>query len=168
MADLDIVTLILSEHEAFRRDFEALESLTDTAELAQAWRSLADRLEVHASAEEVIFYPALLRKVDEAEEDTEHAIKDHNKIRSAAHSVDPHEVGTDEWWTAVHDARDENNEHLDEEEKDVLPPFREEVDSATRDELGTKWIGFHEQHENAKGLSGKEKDSEAYVEKHTP
>ncbi len=168
MADFDIVTLILTEHEAFRRDFEALESISDPAELGRAWTDLADRLEVHASGEEAVFYPAMLRKVDEAEEDTEHAVKDHNKIRSATSDVEPHEVGSDAWWEAVHHARDENNEHLDEEEQDVLPPFREEVDVAARDELGKKWLKFHEDHAQARGLSGEEKDPEDYVEEHTP
>ena len=49
MADFDIATLILSEHDAFRRAFSQIEQLTDPAELADRWRSLADQLEVHAA-----------------------------------------------------------------------------------------------------------------------
>jgi hypothetical protein len=122
---------------------------------------------VHASAEETIFYPALLTEVDDAEDDTEHAVKDHNEIRETTQAVGAHEVGSDAWWDAFRTAREATAEHLEEEEHDVLPPFRESVDDDTRGELGMRWLQFHEQHEDAEGLSGEEKDPAAYVEEHT-
>jgi len=164
MADLDITLLILSEHEAFRRAFAEIESLTDTGELASRWTELADQLEVHAAGEEEIFYPALLRKVDDSEDDTEHAIKDHNKIRDAVEGVARHEVGTDAWWEAFRHAREETVEHLEEEEHDVLPPFQQEVDEKKRTDLGMRWLKFHEDHDRARGLSGDKLDPEEYVE----
>jgi hypothetical protein len=164
MADFDITTLILSEHEAFRRAFAEIESLSDPGELQARWLKLADQLEVHAAGEEEIFYPALLRKVDDSEDDTEHAIKDHNKIRSAVEKVEPHEVASDAWWDAFRAAREETVEHLEEEEHDVLPPFQDEVDEKKRVDLGMRWLKFHEDHDRARGLSGDKVDPEEYVE----
>ena len=163
MAD-DITDLILAEHEEFRRAFAELDGLTDRAELARRWQELADHLEVHASAEEEVFYPEVLQDVDDSEGDTKHAIKDHNKIRDAARATGPHEVGTDAWWEAIRAAREETVEHLDEEESDVLPPFREQVDEETRRRLVDAWLAFHERHKRARGLSGEDKDPEEYVE----
>ena len=97
MADLDIAVLVLSEHEAFRRSFTQIESTEDAQEAGRLWRELADALEVHAAGEEAVFYPALLREVDDSEGDTEHAVKDHNEIREATAAVDEHEVGSDAW-----------------------------------------------------------------------
>jgi iron-sulfur cluster repair protein YtfE (RIC family) len=168
MADFDITTLILSEHEAFRRAFTEIESLSDPAELASRWSELADQLEVHAAGEEEIFYPALLRKVDDSEGDTEHAIKDHNKIRDAVDQVAPHEVASDAWWDAFRHAREETVEHLEEEEHDVLPPFQSEVDEDKRSEIGMRWLKFHEDHEAARGLSGDKLDPKEYVEENSP
>ncbi len=71
MADLDITLLILSEHDAFRRSFTDIDSLTDPTDLATKWRELSDSLEVHASGEEDVFYPQLLHRVDDSKEDTE-------------------------------------------------------------------------------------------------
>ena len=164
MADLDITSLILSEHELFRRAFAEIDGLTDTAEITRRWTELADQLEVHASGEEEVFYPELLHDVQDSEEDTEHAVKDHNKIREAVDAVAQHEVGTDAWWEAFRHAREETVEHLEEEEHDVLPPFRDEVDETTRVELGQRWLAFRDAHEGARGLSGETKDPEAYVE----
>jgi hemerythrin-like domain-containing protein len=168
VADFDITVLILSEHDAFRRAFTEIEQLEDVEQLSVRWRELADQLEVHAAGEEAVFYPALLHEVDESEGDTEHAVKDHNEIRETTQAVDDHEVGTDAWWEAFRAAREATVDHLGEEENDVLPPFKQEVDEEQRSELGMRWMKFLEDHEGAKGLSGQEKDPEQYVEDHTP
>ena len=169
MPDLDIASLILSEHEAFRRAFAEIEGLRDSdAEQAPLrWKELADQLEVHAAGEEAIFYPALLHEVDDSEGDTKHAVKDHNEIREATRAVEDHEAGSDSWWEALVTAREATVEHLGEEETDVLPLFKQEVAESVRTELGMQWLAFHDEHEQAKGLSGKDKDPDAYVEKHT-
>ena len=167
MSDFDIAVLILSEHDAFRRAFAEIEELSDSAELGRRWEELADALEVHAAGEEQVFYPELLQDVEDSEEDTEHAVKDHNKIRDAVRAVADHEVGSDAWWEAFRAAREETTEHLEEEEQDVLPPFRDEVDGDKRTELGMKWLEFHEQHERARGLSGDDVDPQEYVAEHS-
>jgi hypothetical protein len=167
VADFDITVLIRSEHDAFRRAFTEIESLTDPGELATRWRELADQLEVHAAGEEEVFYPALLKKVGDSEGDTVHAVKDHNEIREATRKVDDHEIGTDAWWEAFREAREATVDHLGEEETDVLPPFQEEVPEDKRGELGLAWMKFLEDHESAQGLSGEEKDPQEYVEAHT-
>ena len=128
MGDFDITTLILSEHEGFRRSFAELEQLTDAEELGRRWRELSDALEVHAAGEEEVFYPELLQDVDDSEGDTEHAVKDHNEIRETTTAVDEHEVGTDAWWEAFRACREATVDHLAEEENDVLPPFQEQVE----------------------------------------
>ena len=103
-------------------------------------------------------------RVDDSEEDTEHAVKDHNKIRSTTQAVDDHPVGSDAWWEAFKAAREETVEHLEEEEHDVLPPFKDEVGEDKRTVLGMRWLQFRDAHESAKGLSGQEKDPQEYVE----
>ena len=167
MADFDITALILSEHEAFRRAFTEIESLTDRGELGTRWRELSDQLEVHAAGEETIFYPELLHDVDDSEGDTEHAVNDHNEIRETTQAVDQHEVGSDAWWEAFRACREATVDHLAEEENDVLPPFAEQVSAEKRDELGMRWLQFHEQHEDARGLSGETVDPQEYVEEHS-
>ena len=164
MGDFDITTLILSEHEGFRRTFAEIEQLTEPAELRARWRELADALEVHAAGEEELFYPELLQDVADSEDDTEHAVKDHNEIRDTTAAVDEHEVGSDDWWEAFRACREATVDHLAEEENDVLPPFAQQVPEAERTELGMRWLQFLEEHAGAKGLSGEEKDPEQYEE----
>lgn len=163
MSDLDIVALVLAEHEAIRRDFSALDG-ADPGELGGLWDALAARLEVHASAEEEMLYPELLAVADEDHDETDDAIRDHNEIRDTAHAVAGHEIGSDDWWSAVRSCQEANEHHLSEEEHDVLPDLRENADQAELDALGERWLAFHDEHDGARGLSGEDKDPESYVE----
>jgi len=153
--DRDITLLIEREHDSFRRQFTALEGLSDARELEQAWTWLADLLEIHASGEESVLYPILVRAADQAAQEAEHAVRDHNEIRHSVHAVQEHEAGSDGWWQAVRTAQEVNEEHLQEEERDVLPPFRDSVDRQRRLELGEQWLVFHRQHEGRGGSTGR-------------
>jgi uncharacterized membrane-anchored protein YjiN (DUF445 family) len=99
---MDITQLILDDHAEQRRLFAILEQIpdSDVAALTAVWGRLSTFLEVHAKAEEDIFYPALL-KVGEgaggkpsAEAETIHALKDHNEIRDAIGKVAQHKIGS--------------------------------------------------------------------------
>src|SRR3712207_7338659 len=54
-------TTLFRSHEVFRREFSALEDLSGH-ELAAAWEALHAELEVHAVAEEQLFYPLLAQE----------------------------------------------------------------------------------------------------------
>jgi iron-sulfur cluster repair protein YtfE (RIC family) len=152
MSDFEITALVLAEHEVFRRAFTGLDDLTG-ADLAGAWEELEAKLEVHAVAEEELFYPLLAQEAD-AEQETAEGVHDHNEIRHAVAAVADHEVGSDAWWAAVHTARQVNADHMAEEETDFFPPFTQAVDDEQREALGMRWLAFHDEHERAAGLSG--------------
>ena len=163
MSDQDVASLILSEHDVFRRDFAALDGLTGD-ELGTAWDRLAEALEVHAAGEEAVFYPHVVRELPGGEGDTEHALHDHNEIRASAQAVVDHEVGSDAWWAAVRTAQEVNGEHMAEEEREILGDFKQRIPQERRDELGLAWLAFREEHDRAQGLSGEPEDVEGYVE----
>ena len=160
----DVVRLILSDHETFRARFAELADLRDDPRAAAAlWGELAAHLETHASAEEEHFYPALLRKVDDSEDETKDAIHDHDEIRQGIRRAAVAEVGSDEWWAAIRDARDANDEHLAEEERDDLPDFLRSVSVEVRQELGERFVAFRDAHPWAAGLTYEDKDPERFV-----
>lgn len=160
MSEFEITALVLSEHEAFRREFAALEEAGD---LAEAWSALAARLEVHAVAEEELFYPRLAQETSATTEDGEAAVHDHNEIRHAVAAVEDHTAGDEAWWDAVRAAQQVNADHMAEEERDFLPPFKAGLDGDEREELGMRWLQFHDEHDGARGLSGQDADPAAVV-----
>jgi hypothetical protein len=160
----DITSLILDDHDWFRRQFARLDDLTDAGELAEVWQPLADLLDVHARAEEEIFYPHLLRRGDDGEDETLDAIGDHNDIRDGVHEAALHPVGSTAWFDAVRKARMANSEHMAEEEDEGLSDFRRHADPGLREELGRRFVEFKRQHEGVRDLDVSDIDPREYVE----
>lgn len=164
----DITQLILDDHDAFRRRFAELDDARDKPkEAAAIFAGLAAFLEVHASAEEEHFYPSLLKHGDDAEEETEDAVGDHDDIREGVRRAAAAEAGSEAWWKAVDDTRAANTEHMGEEEDEALADFRRNSSLELRHELGVKFAKYKDDHPGARGLSGEDKDAKAYLEEHT-
>jgi hypothetical protein len=166
-ADMDDITaLILDDHHAFRVGFARLDDASGTDELRAVWEPLSLHLEIHAEAEERILYPHLLKSGENAEDETDDAIRDHNKIRDAIAEANRHPVGSDEWWAGVWNTRRENSAHLAEEEDEALPDFRTHASPLLRTDLGAKWITFYGEHPSGQGLQFRDKDPHRYIEEH--
>jgi len=161
----DITALILDEHHAFRVGFARLDDAKTGEALRAIWQPLALHLEIHADAEEEILYPHLLTDAggEEAEEETEDAIRDHNKIRDGIAAAGGHPIGSDGWWAGVWKARTENSDHLREEEDEVLPDFRKHATDQLRHELAVRWLAFYAEHPQGKDLSFRDKDPKEYI-----
>ncbi|MBI1376498.1 MAG: cation-binding protein [Frankiales bacterium] len=168
---MDITELILHDHSEQRRLFSYLDDVDrdDTATLEALWTRLRILLEVHAAAEEELFYPHLLRIGTGAggepsvEAEVTDVIKDHNEIRDACAEVERHEVGSEGWWDAVAEAREANSDHMAEEEREDLPDFRLHADLAVRHEIAVAFARFEAEH--AEGVRAKDRDPQEYVER---
>jgi Hemerythrin HHE cation binding domain len=171
---MDITQLILDDHYEQRRRFAMLEQMDpgDTVALGAVWSRLAVFLEVHAAAEEQIFYPELLAAGlasgaggagarQEVEDETLDAIHDHNDIRDAVLAVAGHEVGSAGWFTAVAAANEANSDHMGEEEREGLTYFRRHASLRLRHDLAVQFATFEAR--NFAGVPVVDKDPEAYV-----
>ncbi len=166
---MDITQLILDDHHEQRRLFAVIEQIdrNDVAALAAVWQRLGTFLEVHASAEEELFYPALLRHgsgagdADSAEDETEDAIKDHNEIRDAVAAVATKTPGSDAWFAAVAAANEANSDHMAEEEREGLADFRMHTDLALRHDLAVRFAVFEANHVN--GVRAVDTDPKTYI-----
>jgi hypothetical protein len=170
---MDITTLILEDHHEQQRMFALLDDIDrqNREALGAVWQRLRILLEVHAEAEERFFYPHLLKvgtgatDAEDAEEETRDAIEDHNEIRDAVALAQQHEVGSDEWWNAVDEARKANDDHMAEEERQGLADFRRSADLQTRHELGVSFVTYESLH--ADGIRSQDKDPDQYIEQHS-
>ena len=164
----DITTLILDDHAWFRRQFAALDELqardSDPRELSRLWDPLAARLDVHAIAEEKIFYPQLLAHGEDPQDETLDAIGDHNQIRDGVAAAERSPVGSGQWWEGVWAARRANDEHMGEEENEGLANFRLNAGTELRESLGAQFGEFMAAHPTTAALDNSDKDPESYVE----
>jgi hypothetical protein len=177
---MDITQLILDDHHEQRRLFALLEQIdpSDTDSLSAIWQRLATFLDLHAEAEEQLFYPALLhlgKGVDadhDPAEETDDAIRDHNDIRDAVAEAGRHEVGSDGWFAAVAAANQANGDHMAEEEREGLTDFRRHTSLQTRHELAVAFATFEARH--VLGVEPRDKDPQEYIaanrgsEQHSP
>jgi Hemerythrin HHE cation binding domain len=166
---VDITQLILDDHHEQRRLFAILEqvSRTDIETLSLIWGRLGTFLELHAAAEEAIFYPALLRvglaarRQAGAEAETLDAIRDHNEIRDAVGEVARYPVGSPDWFAAVTTANLANSDHMAEEEREGLTDFRRLAGLLERHDLAIAFAAF--QARNYAGVPAVDQDPEAFI-----
>jgi hypothetical protein len=166
---VDITQLILDDHHEQRRLFAIVEQVdrSDTGALSAVWGRLAAFLELHAAAEEAIFYPALLqagiagRRKGGVEDETLDAIHDHNDIRDAVAGVARHPVGGDAWYAAVAAANLANSDHMAEEEREGLTDFRRLAALQRRHDLAVAFAAYEAR--NFAGVQPVDKDPAAYV-----
>jgi hypothetical protein len=164
-----VTDLIRTDHSWFRRQFAALHAARDdTAALTSIWAVLSARLEVHAAAEETLFYPRLLKDDSDAVDDTKDAIKDHNEIRDGIRDAGMHAIGDDAWWDAVKATDDANTEHMDEEEKGPLLEFDGAAAPGEQAELAAAFAAFETEHAGARGISIEDRDPQEYVDENSP
>ncbi len=166
----DITMLILDDHNWFREQFAKLDYLqaqtpVDLRALNRIWRPLADKLDVHAYIEEQIFYPQLLKRgVNDPEGETLDAIGDHNDIRDGVRDANGARLGSDEWWAAVGRAREANDDHMGEEEREGLSDFRRNAPIGLRAALGRQYSDFMAEHPTTEGLPIIDRDPQTYVD----
>jgi Hemerythrin HHE cation binding domain len=159
-----VTDLIRMDHIWFRSQFSALASAReDVGTLAALWATLSARLEVHAAAEEALFYPRLLKDDSDAVDDTKDAIRDHNEIRDAIRDAGSQRVGEAAWWEAVNATERANTEHMEEEEQGPLVEFDDASTAGEQAELASAFAAFETEHAGTRGISIEDKDPEDYV-----
>ena len=166
---MDITQLILDDHHEQRRLFSIIEQInrSDVRALSAVWGRLAAFLELHAAAEEELFYPALLRvgiaakRTAGVEDETLDAIHDHNDIRDAVAEVARHPVASDAWYEAVAGANLANSDHMAEEEREGLTDFRRLAGLQQRHDLAVAFAAYEAR--NFAGVVPVDKDPATYV-----
>ena len=161
----DIRDLILADHATFRQSFAALfaeDRASEPERLLQLWTPLGHLLDRHAGAEEATFYPVLLRVDRDSGDETRDAIGDHNKIRDAVRAAAAATPGSEAWWSAVEDARKENDEHMKEEEEGPLHDIGTHADEGRREQVGADFVSYKQAHPGS-WVDTTNKDPEAYT-----
>jgi Hemerythrin HHE cation binding domain len=159
-----VTDLIRLDHVWFRNQFAALEAArNDAATLTSLWTALSARLEVHAAAEETLFYPRLLKDDPDAADDTKDAIRDHNDIRDGIREAGKHRVGDEAWWDGVNATDRANTEHMEEEEHGPLIEFEDAASPDEQAEVAATFASFEIDPAGARDISLEDKNPDEYL-----
>jgi hemerythrin superfamily protein len=112
------------------------------ADREAALAELSAILVAHAEAEEREVYPSLRYEsgdvtTDEVEHGSEEHHEGHEALLGVLEAADP---DAEEFGEAVEEPTKALAHHLDEEERTILNPAREDVDESTRERLGAAFL----------------------------
>jgi Hemerythrin HHE cation binding domain len=145
----DVIELIMADH---RRIGRLSDVLYDAARRdggrspdwipGHVWQRLADLLVIHTRAEEQICYLSMFGSGARAAEQMRDSVADHDDIREVIGEASVQSVGSVPWWRAVRTVIAVSAEHLEREERDILPGCLLELTMSRRKELGGQWCAF--------------------------
>ena len=135
---MDAITLLRNDHQTVEALFKRFEQAGDRAFVEK--REIVDRiieeLSIHASIEELVFYPATRSLVPETNDIALESLEEHHIVKwvlSELEGLDPH----DERFTAKVTVLIENvRHHIDEEQDEYFPMVREALTRAQLAEIG--------------------------------
>jgi hemerythrin superfamily protein len=135
----DVVELILEDHRLFEHLLRELRNVQNDRDVLR--HQIAELLVAHGEAEESKVYPQLERKNAIDEEEAEHGTKEHQEgYQTLLPLLEATELYDEKFSHHLHEFSETLLHHLDEEERDILNPAREEVSAEDRARLGATWL----------------------------
>ena len=143
---MDIYSLIKKDHQEvanlFRR-LKAAEGFSETSE--QLFAQLREELELHAHAEERVWYPAL-REAEGTQELVEEALDAHELVQELLDELAASRMD-DEAWNEKLEVLDEHVEdHIEAEEGDIFDVARQLFSVEQAAELAQRWQMAKQEH----------------------
>ena len=135
----DVVELILEDHRLFEHLLRELRNEQNDREALR--QQVAELLVAHGESEERNVYPQLERKKAIDEEEAEHGEKEHQEgYEKLLPLLEATKLYDEEFSNLLHEFSETLLHHLDEEERDILNPAREDVSEDDRARLGAAWL----------------------------
>lgn len=133
---MDAVELLKHDHrmvEQLFRDYDAAASDTQRRGVVEI---MIRELSKHAALEELMVYPLAKKVLPDGAEEIDKHLAEHMTVKKLLVDLDKLDEGdgrTDEMW---HELQSAVEEHVQEEESDLLPRFADNVDKEALAELG--------------------------------
>tara|TARA_B100000678_G_scaffold20240_1_gene15530 strand:+ start:2545 stop:3036 length:492 start_codon:yes stop_codon:yes gene_type:complete len=106
-----------------------LETHGDSAERERLFEELTKELKSHAAAEEQALYSTMMRKPPTTDE-TRHSVAEHHEIDEALNDLAATDMSEGGWLQKFKSFDHQYRHHIDEEEEDHFPDFRNYLDEA--------------------------------------
>jgi iron-sulfur cluster repair protein YtfE (RIC family) len=131
----DVIKLLETDHREVEDLFAKAESTSGAAK-QQVVTKIASELTLHAEVEEQIVYPAMREAglneiVDEAEQE-------HSKVKELVAQLENLDGTSDAVDPVLAELKADVQHHVEEEESEGFPKFRQAVDAATLEKLGSQ------------------------------
>lgn len=137
---MDAITLLKEDHRTVKGLFRKFEQAGDRAYATK--RKLADRiireLSVHSQIEEQLFYPAVRRAVEKADDEVLEALEEHHLAKVVLSELEGMDPKDERFTPKVTVLIEGVRHHIEEEESDMFPKVRAGIDRPALRELGER------------------------------
>lgn len=132
----DVIADLEADHRRVEELFKSYRRTTD-AQRPEVLQDLVRELSVHAALEEQIVYPAVRAKLDQGTEEADHAIDEHQQIKRLLADLEKFDIGTPEHTDRFEGLVAAVQEHVAEEEGELLPQLRAALDPERLDQMAS-------------------------------
>ncbi|HVJ17612.1 MAG TPA: hemerythrin domain-containing protein [Polyangiaceae bacterium] len=133
---MNALELLNSQHEEVKALFEEIEETDDPEDKAGLFEELAASIAAHATIEEKIFYPAAYANA--TKELLSEAVEEHLAAKRILADLLKMSVEDGQFHAKLKVLKDELEHHIEEEEGELFPKVREELDAAKLEALGAQ------------------------------
>jgi hemerythrin superfamily protein len=132
----NVIDLIEQDHRTVEKLFAEFEAAADADQRRQLGEQIVTELTVHAELEEKLLYPAAKQAGGELRGLVEHGEEEHQEVKQLISKVDGQNPDDSEVQATFQKIKSSVEEHVQEEENELLPKFRQSVDASQLEEMG--------------------------------
>lgn len=131
--------LLKEDHQKVSGIFQQLEPTTERAEKTRTelFARLKAELDVHASIEESIFYPAI-KEAAETREIVLEGFEEHHVVKMLLKELDSMPVDTEQWTAKLKVLQENVEHHVEEEEGEMFQKARQVLSEDDINQLGAQ------------------------------
>jgi hemerythrin superfamily protein len=138
---MDALKVLIADHNRVRGLFKLYEQAHGDGNTEAAGRlvgRIIRELEVHTRLEEEVFYPRVHDLDEEVADTVEEGLEEHHVANTLMEEISQLEPGDDQWVAKVKVLMESVQHHIGEEEEELFPDVRSELDAAALEELGQR------------------------------
>lgn len=134
----DILELILADHRQVEKLFSQVEKAKNPEQFYSLFTQLYKELNLHARAEELVFYPAL-REFEDTDDIIEEAEAEHEEAAAMLEEMKALGPDSEEFPDRIAELKEAVMHHLQEEESEVFEIIRDYMDEEELSALGQEF-----------------------------
>jgi hemerythrin superfamily protein len=151
MPKYDAIALLKTDHAAVKKLFESEKKLTETdgKKKEAVFNQIKAALEVHATVEEEIFYPAVkAARAKNVKDEVREAYEEHKQIKSLLAQIAGISAADETYDMKIKVLREDVEHHVKEEETEMFPDAKRFLGEKRLMELGGELEARKQQLEN--------------------
>lgn len=134
----DILTLIEADHRKVEELFAQIETAKGAKKVHQIFEQIYKELNLHALAEELVFYPAM-QEYEETKQYIEEAEEEHNSAKILLEQMKSIEPTDTDFKTKLQHLQEAVMHHVEEEESEIFNAVRECMEDEQLAALGQEF-----------------------------